>query len=209
MWDATTDWTRPWGGCCWTGGWIGPGPWCFPPGSASIWCRKRPGPGFPSSFRFRGPRPWRSAGRNPGHGAGLPGAGRSWICILRGGPARLRFGARFGLETNRSLRRESAGADPMRPFEVPTPGRRREIRRERDWRGNDSVETMLPLFEGPEKKLEVILFRGRKGLRSNEDGRWGRVVFRQPGRNPQPGLHGAMTPICCRNRACSSGTTGC
>jgi S-adenosylmethionine decarboxylase len=64
----------------------------------------------------------------------------------------------------------------MRPFEVPTPGRRREIRRERDWRGNDSVETTLPLFEGPEKKLEVILFRGRKGLRSNEDGRWGRVV---------------------------------
>lgn len=38
------------------------------------------------------------------------------------------------------------------------------------------MEATISPFEGPEKKLEVILFRERKGLRSNADGRWSRVV---------------------------------
>lgn len=34
----------------------------------------------------------------------------------------------------------------------------------------------IPLFEGPEKKLEIILFAHRPGIRDNADGRWRRVV---------------------------------
>ena len=35
---------------------------------------------------------------------------------------------------------------------------------------------MTAQFEGPEKKLEIILSRPVKGLRSNADGRWDRIV---------------------------------
>jgi S-adenosylmethionine decarboxylase len=38
------------------------------------------------------------------------------------------------------------------------------------------VETLFPLFEGPEKKLEIILFSPQAGIRSNQTGRWDRVV---------------------------------
>ena len=35
---------------------------------------------------------------------------------------------------------------------------------------------VAPKFEGPEKKLEIILFTPQPDLRSNEDGRWNRIV---------------------------------
>lgn len=38
------------------------------------------------------------------------------------------------------------------------------------------MELITPPFEGPEKKLEIILFSPQPGLRSNRDGRWNRVV---------------------------------
>ncbi len=38
------------------------------------------------------------------------------------------------------------------------------------------LDETLPPFEGPEKKLEIILFEPRKGLRENGDARWNRVV---------------------------------
>lgn len=38
------------------------------------------------------------------------------------------------------------------------------------------LDETIPPFEGPEKKLEIILFEPWQGLRDNEDGRWNRVV---------------------------------
>lgn len=38
------------------------------------------------------------------------------------------------------------------------------------------LDETLPPFEGPEKKLEIILFEPKKGIRENEGGRWNRVV---------------------------------
>ncbi len=38
------------------------------------------------------------------------------------------------------------------------------------------LELLLPAFEGPEKKLEMILFSPQPGLRSDENGRWQGVV---------------------------------